>query len=96
MSTDSGKKNSHEIIMCMGSACFTRGNNRSVEIVKEYLQKNGIEAEIAFKGCLCTNRCKAAPVIIIDERPFERLAPQSVIEVIEHILKDSGGSNEPA
>ncbi len=96
MNNDSSNKSRHEIIMCMGSACFTRGNNRSVEIVKEYLQKNNIEAEITFKGCLCTNRCKAAPVIVIDQRPFERVAPQSVIEVIEHILKDGGGSNEPA
>ncbi|HNX75227.1 MAG TPA: (2Fe-2S) ferredoxin domain-containing protein [Candidatus Rifleibacterium sp.] len=85
---------SHEIVMCMGSACFTRGNNRSVEIVREYLEKNGLEATVVFKGCLCTNRCKAAPVIIIDHRQFEKVAPQSVEEILNHVFKAGGGTTD--
>ncbi len=82
----------HEIVMCMGSACFTRGNNRSVEIVREYLEVNGLEAKVVFKGCLCTNRCKAAPVIIIDQHSFEKVAPQSVAEILKHVFEAGGGT----
>jgi NADH:ubiquinone oxidoreductase subunit E len=80
----------------MGSACFTRGNNRSVEIVKDYLEKNGIAAEVTFRGCLCTNRCKSAPVILINQRPFEKVAPQAVIGILDHVFKESGDTDEPA
>lgn len=88
--------NPHEIIMCMGSACFTRGNNRSVEIVKNYLEKNGIAAEVIFRGCLCTNRCKSAPVVIIDQRPFEKVAPQAVTGILDHIFKEGDNTDESA
>lgn len=96
MNNQSDPKARHEIIMCMGSACFTRGNNRSVEIVKNYLQQNGLEAEVTFRGCLCNNRCKAAPVITIDNRVFERVVPQSVVEVLDHIFRNPGDGHESA
>ncbi|NCB39868.1 MAG: (2Fe-2S) ferredoxin domain-containing protein [Erysipelotrichia bacterium] len=86
----------HEIIMCMGSACFTRGNNRSVEIVKTYLKQNSLEADVSFRGCLCNNRCKAAPVITINGRVFEKVVPQSIVELLEHVFKDTGDCHEPA
>lgn len=86
----------HEIVMCMGSACYTRGNNSSVEIVGDYLERNGLKASVSFRGCLCTNRCKAAPVIIIDQKTFERVAPQSVIEILDHVFKGGEGKDEPA
>lgn len=86
----------HEIIMCMGSACFTRGNNRSVEIVKNYLHEHDLEADVTFRGCLCNNRCKAAPVITVDDKVFERVVPLSIGEVLDHIFKDTGDRNESA
>ncbi|MDD3145847.1 MAG: (2Fe-2S) ferredoxin domain-containing protein [Candidatus Riflebacteria bacterium] len=86
----------HKIIMCMGSACFTRGNKRSVEIVKEYLENHGLAAEVVFRGCLCSNRCKAAPVIIIDEHPFEKVLPQAVTELLDHVFKEGKSKNESA
>ena len=94
--TGSDERKGHEIIMCMGSACFTRGNNRSVEIVKDFLEKNGLTAETTFRGCLCSNRCKAAPVIIIDGQPFEKVVPQAVSEVLDHVFKEGGTENESA
>lgn len=78
----------HEIIMCMGSACFTRGNDRNVDIVKDYLKTNNLEAMVIFKGCLCNNRCKAAPVITINDEVFERVVPQAVSEILDHIFKN--------
>lgn len=96
MSNKTDNISRHEIVMCMGSACFTRGNNRSVEIVKDYLQKNGLEETVSFRGCLCNNRCKAAPVIAVDDKVFERVLPQAVIEVIDHVLNEAGGQHEPA
>lgn len=86
----------HEIIMCMGSACFTRGNNRNVEIVRDFLQTRDLEATVTFRGCLCNNRCKAAPVITIDGQVFEKVVPQSVLEILEHVFKEREENNEPA
>lgn len=88
--------NRHEIIMCMGSACFTRGNNRNVEIVKDYLKTHNLEARVTFKGCLCNNRCKTAPTITINGQNFEKVVPQSVKEILDHVFASPESTNEPA
>ncbi|MBU1107770.1 MAG: (2Fe-2S) ferredoxin domain-containing protein [Candidatus Riflebacteria bacterium] len=96
MSNDSNDMPQHEIIMCMGSACFTRGNKHSVEIVKQYLAQRNLQAIVTFKGCLCNNRCKAAPVITIDGHHFEKVLPQSVTEILDHFFLNDGGNHESA
>lgn len=96
MSNNSDDMPQHEIIMCMGSACFTRGNNHSVEIVKKYLAQKNMQAKVTFKGCLCNNRCKSAPVISIDGQHFEKVLPQSVIEILDHFFLENGGNHESA
>lgn len=86
----------NEIIMCMGSACFTRGNNRNVDLVKNYLKARNLESSVQFKGCLCTNRCRSAPVIIINGQIFEKIVPEAVNEILDHCFKKPETANEPA
>lgn len=90
------QNNPHEIIMCMGSACFTRGNNRNVDIVRAYLEINNLEAQVTFRGCLCNNRCKSAPVITINGQHFEKVAPQAVLEILDYVFKTPEADNESA
>lgn len=86
----------NEIIMCMGSACFTRGNSRNVDLVKNYLKARNLEASVQFRGCLCTNRCRSAPVIIINGQIFEKIVPEAVNEILDHCFKKPETANEPA
>ena len=92
--TENQSKN--EIIMCMGSACFTRGNNRNVELVKDYLKNHSLDACVKFRGCLCTNRCRYAPVIIINGQVFEKIVPEAVNEILDHCFKRQEDKNESA
>ena len=48
---------SHEIKVCMGSACFAKGNQENLEYIKEFIEENGLDAEIKIVGSLCENRC---------------------------------------
>ncbi len=85
-----GNESKHKITICMGSSCFTRGNNKSVEIVKTYLEQNNLEAEVEFVGSLCHNKCKCGPIIIVDDQVFERVSTQSVTEILDHVF--NGGA----
>lgn len=76
----------NKIVICMGSSCFTRGNNKSVEIIKKYLEEKGIAAEVSFVGSLCHNKCKSGPIILVNDQVFERVSPQSVTEILDHVL----------
>ena len=57
----------HEIKICMGSACFAKGNQENLEFIKEYIEKNGIGADVKIVGALCENKCDRGPRIYIDD-----------------------------
>ena len=39
-----------EIKICMGSACFAKGNQENLEYIKEYIKENDMEADISIIG----------------------------------------------
>ena len=55
-----------ELVVCLGSACFSRGNARAVREVQEYIASRHLEDEVQVSGTLCQNRCKQGPNITVD------------------------------
>lgn len=78
--------NKHEVVLCMGSACFTRGNKLSVEIVKDWLSRHDMLDKVVFKGCLCSENCKNAPNVKIDGKAYEAVPPQGIEELLNRTL----------
>ena len=37
-----------EIVICMGSSCFARGNEVNLRIIEDFLRENGLEAEMIY------------------------------------------------
>ncbi len=54
------------ITVCMGSSCFARGNQENLAFIEEYIQKNGLNAEIDLEGMRCENNCAKGPNIYIN------------------------------
>ncbi|MBO7226003.1 MAG: (2Fe-2S) ferredoxin domain-containing protein [Bacteroidales bacterium] len=59
-----------QIVICMGSSCFARGNKNYVEVIKRYLQEHNLSNKIVFKGQLCSDNCSKGPVIQIGETEY--------------------------
>ena len=59
-----------EIKICMGSACFAKGNQENLEYIKEYIEENNLDSEITIVGALCENKCDRGPRIIINEKEY--------------------------
>ncbi len=55
-----------QITLCMGSSCFSRGNNANLTAIRTWLTEHGKEAEIELKGCRCGGKCGEGPNIWID------------------------------
>ena len=70
--------NSQEVAVtvCMGSSCFSRGSNRNVEAIQQFMQENGLEGKVSLSGCLCTGHCKEGPVIMINGELIEGALPE--------------------
>ncbi len=77
----------NEIVICMGSSCFARGNKQSLAVIKKYLKDRSLEGNIVFKGAHCTNICDQGPVLIINGQKITKLMPEDVGNVLDEYLK---------
>ncbi|MBR3939363.1 MAG: (2Fe-2S) ferredoxin domain-containing protein [Bacteroidales bacterium] len=62
-----------QIVICMGSSCFARGNKNYVEVIKKYLNEHNLTNKIVFKGQLCSDNCSKGPVIQIGDVEYFEL-----------------------
>jgi len=76
-----------EIKVCMGSACFAKGNLDNLEYIKEYIKENGLEADISIVGALCENKCSEGPRIIINDKEYVNVTQEQIFEVLESYRK---------
>ncbi len=71
-----------EIVICMGSACFSRGSKKIVDALNEYFS-NTIPEHVFIKGSLCTGNCEKGPVMIVNEQVFKELDENKVFEILD-------------
>lgn len=76
----------HEIVVCMGSACFSRGNARTVPVIQEYLREKGLEEAVKVTGILCQNQCRQGPNVNVDGRCLCRVEPTTLVEILDERL----------
>ena len=76
-----------EIKICMGSACFAKGNQENLEYIKEYIEENNMEADISIVGALCENKCEIGPRIIINEKEYTNVTKEQIKEVLDSYKK---------
>ncbi len=77
----------NEIVICMGSSCFARGNKQTLAVIKKYLKDRNMEGSIVFKGAHCTGICDQGPVLIINGHKITKLMPEDVGDVLDEYLK---------
>ena len=75
-------KEKREIVICLGSSCFARGNNKNLEFIQEYLKVNNLKAKITFKGQLCSQQCSKGPVVIIDGEMYTDVNKTKLMEIL--------------
>ena len=75
----------HEIKICMGSACFAKGNQENLEYIKEFIETNGLDAKIQITGSLCENKCSVGPRIYIDNVEHVQVTRGELIKLLEEL-----------
>ena len=74
------------VTVCMGSSCFSRGSNRSVETIQQFIESNGLEGKVSLSGCLCTGHCKSGPVLMINGELVEGVLPEVIPDLLSRML----------
>ena len=76
-----------EVQICMGSACFAKGNQEKLEYIKEYIEQNNIDAEVTIIGALCENKCSEGPRIIINEKEYTNITKEKIKDILDSYKK---------
>ena len=75
------------ITICMGSSCFSRGNLKNAEIVKQFVSAHNLEKTVHVEGCLCQGKCKNGPNISINGKTFSHVTPENLETILQQELK---------
>lgn len=76
------------IVICIGSSCFARGNERNVAIAEEYLTGNGLadDVNVDLAGSLCSGRCADGPIVVINGEVFSHVDGGVMIDLLRRYL----------
>lgn len=76
----------HKIKICLGSSCFSRGNNIHLEIIRQYIAENHLEADIEFSGHLCEELCNNGPILKINDKVYKEVNRSILYRILEKEL----------
>ena len=74
------------IEVCMGSSCFSRGNNQAVEVIQRYCAaQEDLSARIEMRGSLCTGGCTNGPHLAINGVRYDNVNASTVLDILAHV-----------
>ena len=72
-----------DIIICMGSSCFARGNKKIVGLIQEFIQKNKLEDRVNLRGNHCFGNCHRGPSVKINGELYDSINEDKIIFLLE-------------
>ena len=78
-----GKK---ELVICLGSACFSRGNKNAVQVIKDYIKDHQLEDKVYFHGRHCMDECENGPILQFEDKTYKGVTSDRLIYVLDEIF----------
>jgi len=72
-----------KISICMGSACFARGNSENLKVAERYIKGHNISSRVEITGLRCSGCCGDGPHIIVNGRKYSRVTPDMMVKILE-------------
>lgn len=73
---------SNQIVICMGSSCFARGNEKNLRIIEEFLQNRGAGIDVQLSGSCCEGKCSVGPNVVINGEIFHNVDAGTMIDLL--------------
>lgn len=85
------KQGEFKIGVCLGTACYVRGAQEIIDIIKKEIdvEVNGTTEDFRFTliATRCIGACGLAPVMTIGEDVYGRLKPSEVPDILKKYMK---------
>ena len=78
------------INICMGSSCFSRGNEQNLAIIEQYLEKHNLIDEVDVElGCsICKEQCSKGPNIVVNGKIYNNVDASLMLKLLKENLSD--------
>lgn len=76
----------NEIKVCMGSACFAKGNQENLEFIKKFTEDNNLDSKVIITGSLCENKCEKGPRIIVNNEEYTGVTTQDLDNILKRLI----------
>lgn len=80
-------KGEHPISICLGTACYVRGAEKVLDEFKKQLNikvgESTSDGKFSINCLRCVGACGLAPVVMIGDKTYGRVAPEQVKEILE-------------
>ena len=82
----------HLIRVCKGTACYLRGATQVFEALERELGieegETTIDQKFSLQSVHCVGACALAPVVVIDERYFDKTTPTKLRSMLRRMQKE--------
>jgi len=77
----------YPISVCTGTACYVRGAEKVLDEVKRILKvpigETTPDGKFSIAGLRCVGACGLAPVVLVGDKTYGRVAPDGVKEILK-------------
>jgi len=71
-----------EVVVCLGSSCFARGNSQNLDAIEAYIVNRGMQNSVRVTGCLCQDECKRGPNLVVRGEHLHEVTPARLREIL--------------
>ena len=79
-------KGEHPVSICTGTACYVRGAEKVLDEFKKQLDiqvgDTTLDGKFSLSCLRCVGACGLAPVVLIGDKTFGRVAPDDVADIL--------------
>ncbi len=76
------------VYVCVGSSCHLRGSYKIIELMKENIEKNGLEEKVNLSAAFCLGKCTTGVTIKVDEEVVCGVSPENFSEIFKEYILD--------
>lgn len=77
--------NQIEIVVCMGSSCFARGNEQNLTIIEDFVKAKKIDANVELAGSRCEGKCADGPNLIVNGIVYDKVDKNKLAEILNNL-----------
>jgi NADH:ubiquinone oxidoreductase subunit E len=74
-----------DIVVCLGSSCFARGNSAILALLQQYVQNKGPNSSVRLSGCLCQDQCKQGPNLKVGSEFYHNITAAGLRELLQQL-----------